>query len=180
MYGINIAWGISVYIPYVRRKDAFYYQWMHTYPKTEFAIHMISYAICFQCFRLAVCRFFSLGYFSAALHRDRIISRMMNIFTIVYIVFVCLFIIALNMYCIFALSLSQSSLYHHIECWIITAIHVALLVAEISTKNRINRYDSFMLKSVYHLTKDQIERNKYKKVSRGGSYTIDRESRRGP
>ena len=165
LYGINIIWGVVVYIPFIRKKDVFYFKWRLTYPITEIIIQIFSYVFWFQWFRMSVWRFFSFGNFSAALHKDRKISRIMNIFSIVYIIFVWLYVIALNIYNIFILKLSNDALYHNIESWIITSVHVAMLITEIAMGNKINRYDTFMLKSTYEETRDQIKMNKFLFVS---------------
>ena len=133
---------------------------MENYPKTEIFVHGFSYIICFLCFRMSLTRFLSLECFSGALHRDRIISRVMNIFTVVYLTLVCLPIIALSIYCIFFVDLSNTTTFHLIECWVLTSIHAIMLITEIATANRINRFDTFMLKSAYEQTKAQLERGK--------------------
>ena len=171
LFGINIVWQLTVYTPFIRRKDAFYFKWRQAYPITEIIIQIFSYVFCFQWFRMSVWRFFSFGHFSAALHKERKISRILNIFTIIYIVLVWLYVIALNIYSIFILKLSDDALYHNIESWIITSVHVAMLITEIATKNRINRYDTFMLKSTYEETRDQIRRNKFLFVRKFNAYS---------
>lgn len=73
---------------------------------------------------------------------------------------VCVPIIGINIYSIFFLDVSQALLFHLIECLILTFILTIMLLAEIFTGNRINRYDSFLLKSSYDKTCDQLDRFK--------------------
>ena len=160
LFIINLVWGLSVYIPYIKKKDAFYYKWLKDYPKTELFNHAFSYIVCFLCFRMGLTRFLTLEMFSGSLHRERQIVRVMNIFTVVYLTLVCIPIIALNIYSIFALDLSTTTLFHHIECWIITMIHAILLIVEIATGNTINKFDTFMLKTAYEQTKEILQRGR--------------------
>lgn len=73
---------------------------------------------------------------------------------------VCVPIIGMNIYSIFFLDVTQALLFHLIECLILTFILTIMLLAEIFTGNRINRYDSFLLKSSYDKTCDQLDRFK--------------------
>ena len=163
-YIINIIWCTTFFQPYIVKKDAFYYQWMRLYAKTKCLIHFISYAISFIMFRVSLCRFLSLGPFSAALHRDRYISRIMNYFSIAYILAVLCFIISVNLYVIIAKDVSDGALYHHIVSLILSVIQAFMLLIEVCSGNKINTYDSFLLKSTYNKIKYEAYRGKYEKA----------------
>lgn len=151
-YTINVSWSLGYYRPFIKQKDAFYFKYAQKFPKTELFVHAMSYLFSYQMFRMGLSRFLSLQMFSGSLHRDRIISRVMNIFTIVFIILVCLPIIGLNIFSIFFLDLSTAALYHHIECWILMSFLFVALITEIAMGNKINTYDAFMLKSAYEDT----------------------------
>jgi hypothetical protein len=155
-YVINVSWSLGYYRPFIKNKDAFYFKYAKNYPKTELFVRAMSYLFCYQLFRIGLSRFLSLEMFSGSLHRDRIISRVMNMFTVVFIALVCLPIIGLNIFAIFFLDLSDSALYHHIECWILMSFLVVALIVEISMGNKLNTYDSFMLKSAYEQTCEEL------------------------
>ncbi|CAI2382006.1 unnamed protein product [Moneuplotes crassus] len=158
LYSINIIWCVSYYRSFIKKKDAFYFKYSQSFTKTEIFVHAFMYIFNFQMFRVALCRFCDFMAFSGSLHRHKMICRVMNIFTVVMIFLVLLPICGLNIYSMAALDLSRTSLFHHIECLTLTLILTIMLGAEIASGNKINTYDSFLLKSAYEKTMDQLDR----------------------
>ena len=160
-YAINIVWCLTYFQPYIMKKDAFYFHWMKIYNKTKLMVLIISYGISFHMFRVSLCRLLSLGMFSAALHRDRVISRVMNYFSIAYICLVLCPMVGVNIYAASAVNVSDGALFYHIISWVLSLILAIMLIIEIISNNKINTYDSFLLKSTYNKIKYEVDRGKY-------------------
>lgn len=60
-----------------------------------------------------------------------------------------------------AVNVSNGALYHHIISFVLSFILAAMLIVEIISGNKINTFDSFLLKSTYNKLKYELRKGKY-------------------